>query len=92
MVLAKEFAPFVRVNGVSPGAILWPEQAVNDDISTEGAALESKKAEILKKVPMNRRGEPNDVIQAVEYLACACSAGYVTGQVIRVDGGRTLNQ
>ena len=92
MALAKEFAPFVRVNGVSPGAILWPEQAVNDDILTEGAALKPNKAEILKKVPMNRGGEPSDVTQAVEYLACASSAGYVTGQVIRVDGGRTLNQ
>ena len=92
LALAKEFAPFVRVNGVSPGAILWPEQANNDEISTEVATLESKKAEILAKVPMNRKGEPNDVVQAVEYLACTCSAGYVTGQVIRVDGGRTLNQ
>ena len=92
MALAKEFAPFVRVNGVSPGAILWPEQAINDDISTVGVTLEAKKAEILQKVPMSRNGEPSDVVQAVEFLACACSAGYVTGQVIRVDGGRSLNQ
>lgn len=92
MALAKEFAPFVRVNGVSPGAILWPEQAVNNYISTEAVTLEIKKAEILENVPMSRRGQPNDVVQAVEFLACTCSAGYVTGQVIRVDGGRSLNQ
>ena len=90
--LAREFAPFVRVNGVSPGAILWPEQAINDDILTAGITLETKKAEILEKIPMKRRGEPSDVVQAVEFLARACSAGYITGQVFRVDGGRTLNQ
>ena len=83
MALAKEFAPFVRVNGVSPGAILWPEQ-------TMGVTMETKKAEILKRIPMNRRGEPNDIVQAVQFLAS--SAGYITGQVICVDGGRSLNQ
>lgn len=81
--LAKEFAPFVRVNGVSPGAILWPEQ-------TNGKSLETKMAEILQKIPLNRKGEPSDIVEAVEFLAS--SAGYVTGQVIRVDGGRSLNQ
>ena len=81
--LAKEFAPFVRVNGVSPGAILWPEQ-------TNGKSLETKMAEILQKIPLSRKGEPSDIVEAVEFLAS--SAGYVTGQVIRVDGGRSLNQ
>lgn len=83
MALAKECAPFVRVNGVSPGAILWPEKTI-------GVTLETKKAEILKKIPLNRRGEPNDIVEAVQFLAC--SAGYITGQVINVDGGRSLNQ
>ena len=92
MALAKEFAPFVRVNGVSPGAILWPDQEVNNFTPAVGLTLETKKADILKEVPMNRRGEPSDVVQVVEFLAHACSAGYVTGQVIRVDGGRSLNQ
>lgn len=83
MALAKEFAPFVRVNGVSPGAILWPEQWM-------GETVEAKKAEIPKKVPLNREGEPSDIADAVQFLAC--SAGYITGQVINVDGGRSLNQ
>ena len=83
MALAKEFAPFVRVNGVNPGAILWPEK-------TNGVTLETKKAEILKKIPLNRKGEPGDIADAVQFLAC--SASYVTGQVICVDGGRSLNQ
>ncbi|XP_078354558.1 uncharacterized protein LOC144639168 isoform X3 [Oculina patagonica] len=83
MALAKEFAPFVRVNGVSPGAILWPEQ-------WKGVTVETKKAEILKKIPLSRRGEPGDIAEAVQFLAC--SAGYITGQVINVDGGRSLNQ
>lgn len=85
MALTKEFAPFVRVNGVSPGAILWPEQTI-------GVTLETKKAEILKKIPLNRKGEPSDVVEAVEFLAHSSSAGYITGQVICVDGGRSLNQ
>ena len=83
LALAKEFSPFVRVNGVSPGAVLWPE-GTNEEI------LETKKAEILKKIPLNRKGEPCDIADALEFLAR--SAGYVTGQVICVDGGRSLNQ
>lgn len=82
MALAKEFSPFVRVNGVSPGAILWPE--------SNGDPMDTKKAEILKKIPLNRKGEPCDIAEAVIYLAR--SASYVTGQVICVDGGRSLNQ
>lgn len=83
MALAKEFSPFVRVNGVSPGAILWPEKS-------NGALMDTKRAEILKKIPLNRKGEPCDIAEAVVYLVC--SASYVTGQVICVDGGRSLNQ
>ena len=83
MALAKEFSPFVRVNGVSPGAVLWPEKA-------NGVTLEIKKADIIKKIPFNRMGEPSDIADAVEFLAR--SASYVTGQVISVDGGRSLNQ
>ena len=83
IALAKEFCPFVRVNGVSPGAILWPEK-------TNGVILETKKADIIKKIPLNRMGEPSDIADAVEFLAH--SASYVTGQVICVDGGRSLNQ
>ena len=83
MALAKDFAPFVRVNGISPGAILWPEQ-INEK------SLGSKLTEILKRIPLNRKGESGDIAKAVEFLAS--SAEYITGQIIRVDGGRSLNQ
>lgn len=77
-VLAKELGPDVRVNGVSPGAILWPA----DEMS------EQDKAEILQRVALNRRGEPQDIAKAVSFLVE--DAGYITGQIITVDGGRTL--
>jgi len=77
-ILAKELAPNVRVNGVSPGAILWPEENVS----------EQDKTEILQKVALNRRGESSDIAKAVCFLVD--DASYVTGQIITVDGGRTL--
>ncbi len=77
-VLAKEFAPSVRVNGVSPGAILWPD----NDVS------EQKKREILHRVALRRSGEPADVAKAVWFLIK--DADYMTGQILTVDGGRTL--
>ena len=76
--LAKDLAPHVRVNGVSPGAILWPENPMTD----------SAKQSILEQVPLARAGEPTDVAGAVLYLVR--DAGYVTGQVIAVDGGRSV--
>ena len=79
MALAQEFAPFVRVR-------------VNNDASTECITMETRKAGILSKVPMNHTGEPGDVVKAVEFLSCGSSAGYITGQVIRVYGGRSLSQ
>lgn len=77
--LAKELAPDVRVNAVAPGAILWPEQAES----------EIDQAEILRRIALGRRGDPADIAEAVQYLL---SAGYVTGQVLAVDGGRGLNR
>ncbi len=77
-VLAKELGPEIRVNGVSPGAVLWPENNIGDD----------KKQEIVSRTLLQRCGEPNDIAKAVHYLIN--DAGYVTGQVIAVDGGRTL--
>lgn len=77
-ILAKELAPDIRVNGVSPGAILWPES----DCS------EQDKAEILQKVALGRSGEAEDIAQAVSFLVS--EANYITGQIITVDGGRTL--
>ena len=77
--LAKELAPEIRVNGVSPGAILWPEQELPD----------TKKASILKKIPMQKNGEPSDIARTVAFLAS--DAPYITGQIIAVDGGRTTS-
>ena len=68
---------------------LWP---VNNDASTACITMETRKADVLSKVPMNRTGEPCDVVKAVEFLSCRSSAGYISGQVIRVDGGRSLSQ
>lgn len=76
--LARDLAPEVRVNGVSPGAILWP-----DDGKTEFA-----RDSILKQVPLKRTGEPEDIAGCVLYLVR--DAAYVTGQIIAVDGGRSV--
>jgi pteridine reductase len=76
--LAKDLAPEIRVNGVSPGAILWPEDGMSD------AAQQS----ILRQVPLQRPGEPDDIAACVLYLLC--DADYVTGQIIAVDGGRSI--
>lgn len=75
--LALELAPDVRVNAVAPGAILWPED--NAEIVEER----------LKRIPMACAGDPTDIAKAVVYLAF--DAPYVTGQVINVDGGRSIN-
>jgi pteridine reductase len=76
--LAKDLAPEIRVNGVSPGAILWPEDGMSD------AAQKS----ILRQVPLQRPGEPDDIAGCVFYLLS--DASYVTGQIIAVDGGRSV--
>lgn len=79
--LARELAPKVRVNGIAPGAIMWPEQA---------AGLNPDKQEaILDKVPLKRPGEALDIAQTVAFLLR--QAPYVTGQIIAVDGGRSIN-
>jgi pteridine reductase len=75
--LAKELGPEIRVNGVSPGAILWPSQGM----TAEG------KAAIINQVPLQRSGRPEDVAGCVRYLVC--EATYVSGQIIAVDGGRS---
>jgi pteridine reductase len=79
LAMAKDLGPQVRVNGVAPGAILWPEH----DCSTE------EQQKILKKTVMGRAGNPEDIASAVVYLGL--DAPYVTGQVLAVDGGRSLN-
>ena len=77
--LAKELAPDIRVNGVSPGAILWPENPPEDE----------DRDAILSRVALKRLGSPGDIADAVVFLGL--DAGYVTGQVLAVDGGRSLN-
>ena len=79
MALAKDLGPKIRVNGVAPGAILWPEQESNPAIQQT----------ILSKTVMGRAGRPEDIASAVAYLGL--DAPYVTGQVLAVDGGRSLN-
>lgn len=76
--LARDLAPDIRVNGVSPGAILWPEDGMPDKV----------KDTILRQVPMKRPGEPGDIADCVLYLVR--DADYVTGQIIAVDGGRSI--
>ncbi len=76
--LAKDLAPGIRVNGVSPGAILWPEDGMSD----------SAQQSILRQVPLERAGEPDDIAACVEFLMR--DASYITGQIIAVDGGRSI--
>jgi len=76
--LALELAPRVRVNAVSPGAILWPQDAGD---STAQAAM-------LARTPLGRTGTPEEVAEAVRWLLQ--DASYCTGQVLHLDGGRML--
>lgn len=82
--LAVELAPAVRVNGVSPGAILWPASLENDD----DPAVAETRNKILSGIPLGRLGDPTDIAETVYFLAC--EANYMTGTIIRVDGGRGL--
>ncbi|HEX2139584.1 MAG TPA: pteridine reductase [Woeseiaceae bacterium] len=75
--LAKEMAPEVRVNAIAPGAILWPETGMT----------EAAKQSVLRQVPLQRTGSPADIADCLLYLL---RARYVTGQVIAVDGGRSI--
>jgi pteridine reductase len=76
--LAKDLGPDVRVNGVSPGAILWPDEGMSDAL----------RAAIIKQTALKRSGEPEDIAAAVLFLVR--DAPYVTGQIIAVDGGRSV--
>jgi len=76
--LAKDLGPDVRVNGVSPGAILWPDEGMSDGL----------RAAIIKQTALKRAGTPEDIAAAVLFLVR--DAPYVTGQIIAVDGGRSV--
>jgi pteridine reductase len=76
--LALELAPGVRVNAVAPGAIAWPE---------DGQFESEERKRIVATTPLARTGGAEDVAQAVHFL---CGASFVTGQVLAVDGGRSV--
>ncbi len=76
--LAKDLGPHVRVNGVSPGAIMWPEEGMSDQL----------RAAIIRQTALKRSGTPEDIAAAVLFLVR--DAPYVTGQIIAVDGGRSV--
>ena len=76
--LALELAPEIRVNGVAPGAILWPEAQINEE----------DKQQILNQVPAQRLGTMQDIAHAIKFLI---EASYVSGQIIAVDGGRSIS-
>lgn len=78
--LARELGPEVRVNGIAPGTILWPEdEAWKDELARQ---------RIVNQTALKRIGEPDDIAKTVEFLLSA--APYVTGQVLAVDGGRSV--
>jgi pteridine reductase len=76
--LARDLAPEIRVNGVAPGAILWPEDGMTEKV----------KQNIIGKVPLARPGEPEDIAGTILFLVR--DAPYITGQIIAVDGGRSI--
>lgn len=78
---AKDLAPEVRVNGVSPGAILWPE----GDVAVDAGYI----SRILDKTPLKRTGTPDDIARTIVFLLT--EAPFITGQIVSVDGGRSLN-
>ncbi len=77
--LARELGPDVRVNGVAPGAIMWPEHDMDD----------TTKQHIIDRTALQRHGEPADIARTILFLLR--DAPYITGQIIAVDGGRSLN-
>jgi pteridine reductase len=79
--LAQELAPQVRVNAVAPGVIIWPEQGGWED--------EARRKQIVEHTLLKREGDPDDIARTVQFLFS--DAPYITGQVIAVDGGRSIN-
>ena len=76
--LAKDLGPEIRVNGISPGAILWPESGMPENIQDN----------IIQQIPLKRAGTPEDIAAAVLFLMR--DAPYITGQILKVDGGRSI--
>ena len=78
--LAKELGPKIRVNGVSPGIIIWPE----DDLNKEFMSVD-----VVRELPLKKKGEPSDIASACYFLAE--SAPFITGEIVTVDGGQSLS-
>jgi len=78
--LARELGPEVRVNGVAPGPILWPDDDSFDAVTRQ---------RVISHTLLKRVGDPDDIARAVHYLVV--DAPYVTGQILAVDGGRSIN-
>ena len=76
--LARELAPQVRVNAIAPGPVMWPEGGIDPDL----------KKKILERTALRRPGSPEDIARAALFFAA--EAPYVTGQVLAIDGGRSL--
>jgi len=76
--LARELGPEIRVNGIAPGPVLWPEGGLEPELQNE----------IIAKTALKRAGAPDDIARAALYFAC--DASYVTGQILAVDGGRSI--
>jgi pteridine reductase len=76
--LARELGPEVRVNGIAPGPVLWPESGIDD----------AMKEKIIEKTALKRYGSPQDIARTALFLAQ--DAPYITGQIIAVDGGRSI--
>jgi pteridine reductase len=79
--LAQELSPEVRVNAVAPGPVLWPENNPQFD--------EVYRQRVISQTLLKRTGEPKDIAKAVKFLIC--DAPFITGHVLAVDGGRSLN-
>lgn len=78
--LARELAPNVRVNAVAPGVVAWPEEGYESDEAAQQA--------YLSRVPLGRAGTPEDAAATVRWLLL--EAHYITGEIIRLDGGRNM--
>jgi pteridine reductase len=78
--LARDLGPAVRVNAIAPGTILWPEGAAAVD--------DARQREMLARIPLKRSGDPDDIARAILFLVR--DGTYINGQVIAVDGGRSV--
>lgn len=83
--LAQELAPDVRVNGIAPGAILWPDDSHK---KPEDRLSDENKEKMLAKIPLQQRGHEQDIARTILFLVN--NAPYITGQILNVDGGRSI--